>query len=245
MALPANRVELSETAQRNLAAFRGKVTDCHLCKTWKSPEDLKASVFAALIYAFRVNPRVGWIRGDNRDSPETLKKLTLALEQNAQITAELEQVRRERALQGDAGEERFAHGEEEISIRINCWPKSQTSHATSWKWLFLFLAPTMMTKRLESELVDDILGHLYNEPIIAFSDAKSGRMERSAVINIDDWRSIVLQFLALGYWEEAQFAIRDLQSTNQPMTLELPGYKLTPLGVKRFAEATEMHRQPS
>ncbi len=247
MALPANRVELGERAQQSLAAFRSKVSGRHLCKSWKSPEDLKASVFASLIHAFRVNPRVGWIRGNNLDSPETLKKLTVALEQNAVFVAELEQLKKERGLNGNVGEERFAHEEEKIVIRCTLpdfheLPGRSVISTMSWQDIFLSLAPSMMTKKSQLMLIGEFIfkmagphGHLeprhLNDP---FSDHFG--------INIDDWRKIVLQFLAVGYWEEAECSQSMPSLKGGVNTFRVTGYKLTPLGVKRFAEKAAMHK---
>ena len=64
-ALPGNRIDSGHRA--GLEAFRKKLSNGRLMKTYNTPSDLKSKVIAALSQSFNDNPRVGWIRADEVD----------------------------------------------------------------------------------------------------------------------------------------------------------------------------------
>lgn len=241
--IPAGKVEMDRDAQDRLAAFRTKV-ERHHCKTWKSPEELKANVVLGLIHEIRVNPRLGWIRGDQRDSPELLRRLNGVLEQNAQLTAELTRLQNEARGQPH-GESLFAHGEEIMRIGYGCPPENKTGgnvqtgvFEITWKDLFKLLAPHLMEpeepERLKTMLVIN-LRPLIGKPIGGIAD--------------EAWKKIVLQFVALGYWEAVQVTKKMVGfSVREPgvsASVSVLCYKLTALGVIRFAEGAAVLRRVS
>ncbi|WP_395734885.1 DUF4062 domain-containing protein [Prosthecobacter sp.] len=247
--IPAGKVEMDRDAQDRLAAFRTKV-ERHHCKTWKSPEELKANVALGLIHEIRVNPRLGWIRGDQRDSPELLRRLNGVLEQNAQLTTEL--TRLQNAVAGQPhGESLFAHGDEIMPLgygysagntggvntgEINVGGVNTGVFEVTWKQLFKLLAPHLMepeeAEKLKFQLILN-LRPLIGKPIGGIAD--------------EAWKKIVLQFVALGYWEAVQvnkkmvgYSVRE-PGVSAPVSVHC--YKLTALGVVRFAEGAAVLRR--
>lgn len=72
-AIPVGLSEISQPSRERLEAFRKKVQHHHHCKYWINADELKSRVVIALIHAIRVAPRVGWVRSDKSENPETLK----------------------------------------------------------------------------------------------------------------------------------------------------------------------------
>lgn len=226
--IPAGKVEMDRDAQTRLAAFRAKV-ERHHCKTWKSPEELKANVILGLIHEIRVNPQVGWIRSDKRDSPELLRRLNDVLEQNTYLTAEL--TRLQNLGRGEPhGESLFAHGDEIMPLRYETEKAEHERCEITWKKLFQLLAPRLMEPE-EPERLFATLTHSLR--------SLTGKLV--ARINREDWNKVILQFVALGYWENIQITkrrsefIRKEGSVSTPVSVQC--YKLTALGVIRFAES--------
>jgi len=65
-------------------AFIGKVKNGKLIKYWTNIDNLMSSVLIGLTYEFNNNPRLGWVRGEENNSPELLKQINdLRLEKEA------------------------------------------------------------------------------------------------------------------------------------------------------------------
>jgi hypothetical protein len=234
--IPAGKAEMDRDAQARLAAFRTKV-ERHHCKTWKSPEELKANVVLGLVHEIRVNPRVGWIRSDKRDSPELLRRLNSALEQNAYLTAQVTLLGR----MGDgepSGESLFAHGDEIMPIHYQDTKGTVEQFEITWKKLFQLLAPYLMEPEEPERLFSTLAARL--RPLIGKIEIQMDR---------EDWNKIVLQFVALGYWENVQISkkktdySRKQGTTSAPVSVQC--YKLTALGVTRFAEGAAVLKAAS
>lgn len=76
--------------ERKLAAFRGRVMDGRLIKTWKNASDLKAEAVTTLSRAFRQSPQVGWVRGDTVPDNATISDLLTARAEIEKLRKELE-----------------------------------------------------------------------------------------------------------------------------------------------------------
>jgi hypothetical protein len=189
----------------------------------------------ALVHQFRVNPRVGWIRTNEGDSPETLRKVTTLLEQNAALSQEIEQLRLTQSLMPTT-EGRFAHENEEVMIGYALKGVKKDSVKTTWKALFELLAPGMILRCEEATLVGvtlSLISEDKNLPGFWVDQPFKGH----TAINWEDWHKVTLQFLALGYWEPI-VCFRNWESGDTIVKKEeVPGWKLTALGIKRLAEA--------
>lgn len=62
--LPSGVVEKTAKAQRQLKAFRKKVTQKHQVTFWSDKADLSTKVVASLAKTIEMIPRPGWVRGD-------------------------------------------------------------------------------------------------------------------------------------------------------------------------------------
>lgn len=236
--IAAQDTDSEPRARKRLTAFRKKVEGNHHIKTWNSALELKANIVLALTHEIRVNPRVGWIRGNDRDSLETLKRLNLLFEENDRLKTEIDQLR-QLNIDQQSVEDKFAHENELISVRFNGGAASM-----SWRDIFLLLAP-MMTKRCEEDRLTQVLAR----KAVELSTENVARNDHhKIVLNQEDWKLVVLQFLALRYWENVEwratenasvFGLRSARGT-PPVEVAKTGLKLTDAGIRRFAERKAM-----
>ncbi|MGO8645151.1 DUF4062 domain-containing protein [Rhizobium ruizarguesonis] len=68
-----------------LRAFRDKVMNGRLVRTWKDRQDLQLVVLKSLMYAFSAHPQIGWIRGDTAANEQVLEQSNRALQENAEL----------------------------------------------------------------------------------------------------------------------------------------------------------------
>lgn len=86
-------LDASTGAKRKLEKFRTKAQRSKLCKYWSSPEDLATKVSTSLSHSFTINPRIGWVRGNQAASPQVAEELAALTRENRQLKVELEGLR--------------------------------------------------------------------------------------------------------------------------------------------------------
>lgn len=74
-----------------LEKFKRKVLSDQLCDFWEDENELVRKISAALYKIFVEEPGIGWIRGDVTD-PEALSKLIKVMEDNAKLTAKINEL---------------------------------------------------------------------------------------------------------------------------------------------------------
>lgn len=74
-----------------LENFKKKVLIDQLCDFWEDEDELVRKISAALYKIFVEEPGIGWIRGDVTD-PEALSKLIKVMEDNAKLTAKINEL---------------------------------------------------------------------------------------------------------------------------------------------------------
>jgi hypothetical protein len=93
-AIPGDMVERDPDKMKLLQKFIERVRANHLCKTWKTAEDLSAAVASSLRNHIQDDedeghPRPGWIRGDTIPSMESLNEFARLSSENARLKSEL------------------------------------------------------------------------------------------------------------------------------------------------------------
>jgi hypothetical protein len=231
-AIPQGRSELSPDSRKRLEAFRQRV-EHHHCKYWKTADELKAQVVISLTHEMRVAPRVGWIRADGQADPETLKKLTAAMEENAELQVRLKETRE--AIGGlTSYGEGLASGRDRVSLHFQYADRSTSQIETTWDSIFLAIAPQMMVESDES--VCDILLERFIAGLLAQASRPASKSQVRLVR--EDVKKVIYQFIALDYIEPVT-----LRSQNG--TFFRQGYKLTKHGARRLATARAAKRDLS
>lgn len=83
--LPANKVEKDQDKVKKLEDFRNKVLTGRLAKFWDTSEELKYNLHSSLAREMRINPRIGWIRGDSTADIKLNRTLSTLQEENRQL----------------------------------------------------------------------------------------------------------------------------------------------------------------
>ncbi|KAB2329483.1 DUF4062 domain-containing protein [Bacillus mesophilum] len=93
--VPVRPADLDATAdaKKKLDKFRAKAQRNKLCKFWTSPDDLATKVSTSLSHSFTVNPRIGWIRGNQATSPQVAEELASLTRENRNLKEKLEGLR--------------------------------------------------------------------------------------------------------------------------------------------------------
>jgi len=208
--IPVGKSELSSDLRIQLERFRKKVQHHH-CKYWKSAAELKAQVVIALTHAVRINPRIGWIRSNGQENPETLKKLTSALEENAMLSQQVKELRDSISV---AVNEKIASGDDPIILRVHD-SSGEILIETDWDEIFLAIGESLIMG-----IQEGVLGQILN---IYLSRKNSSHVK----IIREDFMLIIYQFIALDYIEPLT-----VQSNDRPRS----GYRLTKRGLRLLAQ---------
>ena len=189
-AIPSGKADMDRALQRRLAAFRKKVEGAKHVKYWVSAEDLAGKVALSYTSFVRNYPAVGWMRGDQVASVESVAE-TNALRKQIEALREQVQVRGA----APAGSERLAAGSElhELALRSTFnllddpEPKNADGNAPSRGQSFTFrLQPSW------NEIFEAVGSRLWAEGSeadmkIALSYALLGTYESDLDAQIVDW----------------------------------------------------------
>lgn len=98
-AIPVGKSDIAPNVVEALNKFREKVMTGRLVKSWSNRQELEPLVLKSLIHAFNDFPQVGWIRGNNAASDTVLEQSNKALQENAELRAEISRLRKMEAPQ--------------------------------------------------------------------------------------------------------------------------------------------------
>lgn len=231
--IPAGMSELDPVAQKRLSTFRVKVEAHHHCKYWSSPDELKAQVVVGIVYAIRVTPRIGWIRGDMGDTAETLKKLTVALEENSSLKLDLKVLRESLGTRSDV-DGQLASGADIVELHFSSPSHKDWTVVISWDDLFKRAGSFMMSDTSESNVRYSLgheLAHLAASTQPTHQEAD--KSADSAELDEDDFYKIIYQFMALDYVEPVTL-VRQTDMFGRPHTEHIQGFRLTKYGATKL-----------
>lgn len=231
-AIPVGLSEISPESRKRLEAFRQKVQHHH-CKYWVSADELKAQVVIALTHAMRVTPRIGWVRSDRPENPETLKKLTSAMEENVQLQNQLKELRDVIGGRSLSGED-LASGSDSVTLRFQKQDKSMGQLETTWDSIFVAIAPVLMSECREGTLYAIFDRFVISQFVVAVQmKAEEAKTFYASVIS-EDFNRVIYQFIALDYIEPVTIVSQD-SAFERLHTRHERGYKLTKHGVRTLA----------
>ena len=163
--LPFDHSEADPTAREKLNAFREKVQAAKHIKYWTSADDLSGKIALSFASFIRTYPAVGWVRGDQTDSPETLRKLTSAQEEISRLKSQLNN----RAVEPPAESKGLADRDEKLAVRAivkarirNLVEKSSIAaiqeyadgtYFISWNEILSSVGPAMLDEASQSDLL--------------------------------------------------------------------------------------------
>lgn len=231
-AIPAGLSEMSPESRMRLEAFRKKV-EVHHCKYWLSADELKVQAVVSLTHEMRVNPKLGWIRSDQQDSRETLKKLAILMEENARLQEQMADLR-DTLGQRSAPGEGLASGDDVFGIHLALRDGASYTAELSWDSIFLAVAPNLMSESeewvIEHAVKRLVTQHVIDRKIVADSSSENLRV----MVNPEDFQKIVYQFIALDFIEPITI-VDQTETFGRPSTRRLQGYRLTKHGIRTLA----------
>ncbi len=230
-AIPAGKVERSESAQQKLEAFRTKALR-RTCKTWSSPDDLKSVVMLSLIYAFRTQPQRGWIRAGGPDVTDILARLADLQQRYDDLARANEQLR------GEAGapiSRDLAGGDDLVELLYSLGPadKEERRAAVSWNELFFAIADKLVTET-EKYVIVRALSYMMALKLREAESSDFKELARRLTISEESFTLVMLQFIALGLIETSSvMRTRNLPGPGPHEYLEQV-WKLTRRGMITF-----------
>lgn len=136
--------ELADALKR----FRQKVMDGRLVRSWTNRQDLQLVVLKSLMHAFSAYPQVGWIRGDAAANEQVLEQSNKALQENAELRAELTKLK----TVNKPKFENIADLDDVFTVRFRTHSKygySDRSINLTWRQIFIPLAAELTTSKTD------------------------------------------------------------------------------------------------
>lgn len=204
------KTDQNDEARQRLAEFRTKVEQ-RMVKHFTNAAELRGHVMSSLARAFRMNPRIGWVRANLAMTVDTQREIIDLREQLAKANADRESA--QRALVEDTSD--LAQGDAffAIPLRItgrtveeNKWKSwyLDTQAVTTWDDLFGDIGPIMIDEATEEDVRNRVVQHAFNVVDDEEKAKTKGWRDRDATIYDDDWGMIVVQFRALGLIDKGQ-----------------------------------------
>lgn len=190
--IPVGKSDVDPSVITALNKFREKVMTGRLVKTWGNRQELESLVLKSLIHAFNDLPQVGWIRGDNVASDKVLEQSNKALQENAELRAEVARLRNaeipkfENIADFDSQFE-FRYREKYHDLRGSVTYADRTATLT-WKQIFLGVAGQLDMARTDVFI-------LYG---IKEAMKEAGIGHKPVFLNDSDKIRIKVQLVALG-----------------------------------------------
>ena len=190
--LPMEKCETSEEKRAKLNAFIKQVQK-KLCKGWASPHELAFGIVSSLDYLFETYPRQGWVRSGNVDENAMLKEINLLRKQKEELQAQIannnstSQISRESLKQGSDIYEIVM-----VSHPNPFDPEDGEAYSLKWSWdsIFELIAESFMVPVPGKMAVSIISSKIYD-----------CTEEEGFNVSEDSAKTIMLQFVALGYME--------------------------------------------
>lgn len=192
--LPASKSDLDPDLRKKLDEFREHVKTNRLVKFWKEPNELLGLVALSLTKTIKMYPAVGWIRGDNASTTETLKELNQLRKENENLRKKIDNLEPENETPYD-----IAGINETFELRLE-WSYAGyqiTQHKEEkavWTWSALFgaLAPSLAEHPIDSKANSILAKAIYRKKNSTTS------VPSSLKIHPDDFDTIRIQFESLG-----------------------------------------------
>ncbi|MGK9261201.1 DUF4062 domain-containing protein [Sinorhizobium meliloti] len=192
--IPVGKSDIKPDLAIALKAFRDKVMTGRLVRTWTNRQELQLVVIKSLMHAFSAYPQVGWIRGNAAANDQVLEQSNKALQENAELRAEMAKLKAERqprfadiADLDDTVEIRYRtrHNSSRSSIK---YTYADRITVLTWRQMFLPLAAELSTSKTDSVIFS------------AFKLAmqESGNEYKPYDMNDMDSAKLKAQFVALG-----------------------------------------------
>lgn len=229
--LLSERVETDQLKSAALTRFREKVLS-KTCQLFDDSSDLGLKVMNSLMTATRIDPQVGWIRGDQARSSEDIaaeRELKRLVKEQDDLMKKLERSLRDAIVPIPEIERHYADGEElfDLTARFSGPQKTQVLEIVKLSWIEIFAAigPSMfgyLIRRSKSH-GDTIASYPFEDNLRELVRTKIFDRVGSRAIYLfpHEVDRILIQFKQLGYITFGE---------NNEEGRDFRGYTLTELG---------------
>ena len=198
--ITSNKTEKLQRGKDKLAAFR-TTAQLKMCKFWTTPYDLGGVVSRSLIILMKTTPAIGWVRANNVPDRDTNLELLRLREEVDKLQDELERARKS----DPSNSEGYTQGDDPLTVKytfgfFDSDFESKNDHKdfeSTWNEIFSAIAPKMMGRASESELLDQINAFIKKRLNFASPFFR-------AEIDYQDFQMIKIQLRALGLIEKAK-----------------------------------------
>lgn len=190
--LPFDKCEENEINREKLKTFI-KLVQKKLCKGWKTSSDLAFNVVTSLDYLINNNPRRGWIRGGDMEPLEMLKEIDSLRRQKEELMNQLSSFKSSKKLRAES----LMQGSDIYEFTMSSYPtpfdkeESETLLVKiTWDDIFKLIAECFMapvSARMAVNIIEEKINSFHGNDMYNISE--------------DSSKSILLQFVALGYME--------------------------------------------
>lgn len=204
--IPINKSETDSDKKLKLEQFREKVLIGRLAKFWDNGEELKYKLSSSLSREMKMNPRIGWIRGDSSSDIEVYKIIENLKENNKKLQEENNQLLRLQTEKRNDGEKLLVdESKKKINsfFKINIVDDENYSEKviTSIKEIINTVGYNLMSP-FDSKILNDLITRAF---------AKNYYNELH--VEMKDMQQIILKMMALKIIEVTGYDIDDEMET--------------------------------
>jgi len=192
--IPVKKSEIDADARAKLQQFRQKAMTGRTVNFWSNPDELSGKVAVAVSAAITTKEAVGWVRGDQLTSTETLTDLNAVNKRVRELLDRNQELEKRIA----ALKPRVANiAELDESIRLTGRGRRSSGVYTRWKlvvtWYQLFgiIAPHIIVPQREMDIGPRL------EETMRVELLRKGALERLS-LDHEQFQTIKIQLMALG-----------------------------------------------
>jgi len=229
--LPTDKSDIDSTARHRLQAFRERLRNKRIVKSWIKPDELPALVALSLQRTIKMSPAIGWIRASHEPREELLQQLNQLRQENKKLETELAQLRSDPIPSiidlAEMDDNIIVPGTYEYSYAGTNPQWGKWSVTLTWRQLFGLVSPFLMESLYEWGVEGKTAEVLFATTELA---GKSPKIEPQT------FQTIKLQLLALR-----------LVTTRRAKALDSNYYSfwsLTPIGRQLMFEIRTVRKDP-
>jgi hypothetical protein len=201
--IPVNKTDQDENKKNKLNKFREIAMKNRLAKYWDDYKDLKYEVHDSLSKIFKMNPRMGWIKGNIENNEKLLQQLNKSRQEYDRLMEEVINLKNQIGTESTLN--CIASGEDKTQIAYMFYKEGKQKIEylqLSWNEIFLALAKEIYENQYTtSEGIEKrILYNFIDDAIFKFTYD----YEESISIIYDDLIKIEIQLQSLGLIKKQQ-----------------------------------------
>lgn len=204
--LPSTKIEIDQNKRKKLDEFRLKVLDGRLAKFWDTSEQLKYCLHSSLAREMKMNPRIGWIRGDSSSDINIYKTIEKLKEDNKKLRDENKQLSQ---VKNKEENDEDVIAMKEFNKKMNSFFSIEIRENGKYS-LLKDICINQIIKSVGYRMMYPFDLDILNKCIVqSFADIHS----EDSYVSYEDMQQIVLKLLALNLIESNGYVMEDEMET--------------------------------